>query len=66
VKDLELQDLRQRFSSLSQTYDEQSSKLNSLEEMLHERGLIDKDLDDTGSMTSLSRDLSELKTTVHR
>ncbi|CAO3663812.1 unnamed protein product [Umbelopsis vinacea] len=47
VKDLELQDLRQRFSSLSQTYDEQSLKSNSLQEMLHERGLIDKDLDDT-------------------
>jgi len=66
---LELQDLRQRFSSLSQSYDGQVAEMANLKEILHEQASInDHNLEDNDPRLSVSiaRDLSELRTTVHR
>jgi hypothetical protein len=66
---LELQDLRQRFSSLSQSYDGQAAEMANLKEILHEQaGINDQNLEDNDPRLSVSiaRDLSELRTTVHR
>ncbi|KAG2173274.1 hypothetical protein INT43_004648 [Umbelopsis isabellina] len=64
VKELELQDLRQRYASLTQTYESQVSEMTILQEKFQDLG-FEQSTGDKSSPSS-SQEIMELRNTVHR